>query len=168
MRRILATGILLVLSAAAFGQSLGDAARQTRQKEKDSAKVSKKVITNDDIPENSTGPRGHEADEKTDPTLFSANADPQPPRTAWEWRSMIVAQKDRIETLRTDFQKLNEPLHFVSGAESANAVEYNLSELKRRQDAKNLRKELDEQAMRLAEMQRAARKVGMSAAVYDP
>jgi hypothetical protein len=166
MRRILATGILLVLSAAAYGQSLGDAARQARQKEKASAPVSKKVITNDDIPE--TSPRGQGAEEKTDPTLFSASADPQPPRTAWEWRSMIVAQKDRIETLRTDFQKLNEPLHFVSGAESANAVEFNLSELKRRQDAKNLRKELDEQAMRLAEMQRAARKVGMSAAVYDP
>jgi hypothetical protein len=168
MRQLLVMGILLVFSVAAYGQSLGDAARQNRQKEKASTPVSKKVITNDDIPQSPTSPPGHEADEKTDPTLFSASADPQPPRTAWEWRSMIAAQKDRIETLRTDFQKLNEPLHFVSGAESANAVEYNLSELKRRQDAKNLRKELDEQAMRLAEMQRAARKVGMSAAVYDP
>ena len=43
--------LALALASATFGQSLGDVARQTRQKEKSNAKPAKKVITNEDIPE---------------------------------------------------------------------------------------------------------------------
>ena len=56
MRRALriAPIVLLALAAATYGQSLGDVARQARQKEKARAKAAKKVITNEDIPESPT------------------------------------------------------------------------------------------------------------------
>src|SRR6267378_3002031 len=44
MRRIFAMGVLMALTGVALGQSLGDVARQTRQKEKAHAKAPKKVI----------------------------------------------------------------------------------------------------------------------------
>src|SRR3979490_272401 len=56
MRRIFAIGVLTALTGVALGQSLGDVARQTRQKEKARAKAPKKVITNEDIPESPTPP----------------------------------------------------------------------------------------------------------------
>src|SRR5437764_194868 len=101
MRRafLIAPIALSALVATAYGQSLGDVARQTRQKEKPRAKAPKKVITNEDIPESpASTPPQHETDGKKDPD--SPSADSTAPRSALEWRDMILAQKDHIETMQ--------------------------------------------------------------------
>jgi hypothetical protein len=169
MRRILAMGILLVLSAPIYGQSLGDAARQARQKEKTTTKVSKKVITNDDIPESPTptsDSSAHESTGKADSDASSASS--STPRSAREWRSIIMAQTDRIDELQAQINKLSESIHFVTANAYANGAEYNQYQVKKQQEVKNLQKQLDEQNKKLVELQESARKDGMGAAVYEP
>lgn len=156
---------LVALGCAVFGQSLGDVARRTRQKEKAKGKAAKKVITNEDLPE-SPAPAEHESVGKADPALPSG--DSPAPRSALEWRNMIVAQKDRIETMQAQINKLNASIHFVTANAYVNGLEYNQYQVKKQQEVKNLQKQLGEEWKKLAEMQDAARKEGMGAAVYDP
>ena len=167
MRRIFAISVLTALTGVALGQSLGEVARQTRQKEKAHAKAPKKVITNEDMPESPTPPPAqHEAGGKTGPASDSA-ASPVP-RSALEWRNMILAQKDHIETMQAQSNKLNASIHFVTANAYVNGAEYNQYQVKKQQEVKNLQKQLEEEWKKLSDMQEAARKEGMGAAVYDP
>jgi hypothetical protein len=165
MRRalLIASIVLLASVGATYGQALGDVARQTRQKEKTRAKAAKKVITNEDIPE-SPAPSQQETGGKTN----SPSADSPAPRSALEWRNMILAQKDRIETMQAQTNKLNASIHFVTANAYVNGAEYNQYQVKKQQEVKNLQKQLEEEWKKLADMQEAARKEGMGAAVYDP
>jgi hypothetical protein len=157
---------LSALVGATHGQSLGDVARQTRQKEKARAKASKKVITNEDIPESPTPtPAEHETGGKTNPTATAADS---PARSALEWRNMILAQKDHIETMQARSNNLNASIHFVTANAYVNGAEYNQYQVKKQQEVKNLQKQLEEEWKKLSGMQEAARKEGMGAAVYDP
>jgi hypothetical protein len=167
MRRIVAINVFLVLTGVALGQSLGDVARQTRQKEKARAKAPKKVVTNDDIPESPTPtPAQHETGAKVDSAAVPA--DSPAPRSALEWRNMILAQKDHIETMQAQSNKLNASIHFVTANAYVHGAEYNQYQVKKQQEVKNLQKQLEEEWKKLADMQEAARKEGMGAAVYDP
>ena len=169
MRRVLLI-VPIALSAlvgATYGQTLGDVARQARQKEKVRAKTAKKVITNEDIPESPMPtPAQHETGGKTDPV--AASADSPAPRSALQWRDMILAQKDHIETMRAQINKLNASIHFVTANAYVNGAEYNQYQVKKQQEVKNLQKQLEEEWKKLSDMQEAARKEGMGAAVYDP
>ena len=160
--------VLVALVGAAYGQSLGDVARQARQKEKARTKAAKKVVTNEDIPESpGLSPDQHEAAGKTEPDSPSSSSAPAP-RSAREWRNMIVAQKDRIETMQAQINKLNASIHFVTANAYVHGAEYNQYQVKKQQEVKNLQAQLEEQWKKLAEMQEAARKEGMGASVYDP
>jgi hypothetical protein len=166
VRRILAMSLLLAVSGAAFGQSLGDAARQAREKEKAHPKAAKKVFTNEDIPESPAQTSPTEYTGKAEPTL-SADATPKP-LTARQWREKILTQKDVIETLVAKINKLNSSIHFITASESSNAAEYNQFQVKAQQDVKAMQKQLDDEWKKLGDMQEAAKKEGMGAGVYDP
>jgi hypothetical protein len=157
---------LSALVGATYGQALGDVTRQARQKEKTRAKAPKKVITNEDIPESPTPtPAQHETGGKTD---SAAAPDSPAPRSALEWRNMILAQKDHIETMQAQSNKLNASIHFVTANAYVNGAEYNQYQVKKQQEVQNLKKQLEEEWKKLSDMQEAARKEGMGAAVYDP
>ena len=70
------------------------------------------VPTNEDIPKSpALSPAQHQTGEKTDPAAASADS---APRSALKWRNMILAQKDHIETMRAQSNKLNASIHFVT------------------------------------------------------
>jgi hypothetical protein len=167
MRQIFILCGLLAFAGAAHGQSLGDVARQTRQKEKARTKAAKKVVTNDDIPESpDSTPSQHETAGTADPAAPSPNS--PAPKSAREWRMLIATQSDRIETMQAQIEKLTESIHFVTANAYVNGAEYNQYQVKKQQEVKNLQKQLEEQQKKLVEMQEAARKEGMGAAVYEP
>jgi hypothetical protein len=91
VRRLVTVWVLLALASVALGESLGDVARQTRQKQKVKATANKKVITNEDIPESPAQPASPEAAGNPEPAL-SANDAPKP-LTALQGRERIVTQK---------------------------------------------------------------------------
>jgi hypothetical protein len=158
---------LVAVTSAALGQSLGDVARQARQKEKPKAKAAKKVVTNDDIPESPSSATGLSEPGANVDALSASDKSPGP-RTAREWRHVILEQKDRIETLQAQIDKLADSIHFVTANAYVNGAEYNQYQVRKQQEVKKLKSQLDEQWKKLSEMQEAAKQEGMGAAVYDP
>ncbi len=167
MRRVLAMAVLLALGCAAFGQSLGDVARQTRQKEKARGKAAKKVITNEDIPETPHLTPGQQETvgkmEPVSPSDASSGA-----QSAEEWKSLILAQKSTIANLQAQIDKLSGSIRFVEANAYVNGVQYNQYQAKKQQQVANMQTQLAEQKQKLADMQDAAKKAGMGSAVYDP
>jgi hypothetical protein len=167
MRRVLAICVLLALSSAALGQSLGDVARQTRQKEKARGKAAKKVITNEDLPETpDLTPGQQETVGKMEPVVPAAVLSGA--QSAEQWKSSILAQKNTIATMQAQIDKLNGSIRFVEANAYYNGVQYNQYQVKKQQQVANLQTQLTEQKQKLAVMQDAAKKAGMGSAVYDP
>lgn len=164
MRRIIALpAVLALLAGLAFGQSLGDVARQTRQKEKSRGAARKKVVTNEDIPESPDLTPGQQ--ESLGPMKPKATT---PEASAAEWKSLILAQKNRIATLQTNIDKLSSSIRFVEANAYVNGAKYNQYQAKKQQQVENMQKQLGEQQRKLEEMQDAAKKAGLGSAVYDP
>jgi predicted RNase H-like nuclease (RuvC/YqgF family) len=167
MRRVLAICVLLALGGAAFGQSLGDVARQTRQKEKAKGAAKKKVITNEDIPESPDLTPGQQ-ETVGKPELVSSSPSPSGAQAAEQWKSQILAQKNAIANMQAQIDKLNASIRFVEANAYVNGVQYNQYQVKKQQQVANLQTQLAEQKKKLEEMQVAAKKAGMGSAVYDP
>jgi len=159
--------MLLALAGAALGQSLGDVARQTRQKEKARGKAAKKVVTNEDLPESpDLSPAEHETVGKyqaATPSYGSSSG-----MSAEQWKSSILEQKNRIATLQAQMDKLNGSIRFVEANAYVNGVQYNQYQVRKQQQVANLQTQVAEQKKKLEEMQVAAKKAGMGSAVYDP
>lgn len=158
--------VLLTLCSIVLAQSLGDVARQNRQKEKTQVKPVKKVVTNDDIPESPESTPSSSDTAKGDSA--SAPTGEPAPKTAREWKVAIMAQEDRVETLQAQIDKLSESIHFVTANAYVNGAEYNQYQVKKQQEVKNLQKQLEEQQKKLNDLQQAARKEGMGGAIYEP
>ena len=169
MRRILTLGVVLLFGAFAFGQSLGDAARQARAREKAQPKAAKKVVTNEDIPESpQTSPASASASADTKAKSAAPSTGAAAPMSAREWRKIIAAQMDDIESLQEQIAKLKDSIHFVTANAYTNGAEYNQYQVRKQQEVKNLEKQLEERTRKLAETQDAAKKEGMGGAVYEP
>jgi hypothetical protein len=157
---------LLASCAAAFGQSLGDVARQSRAKEKSKGTAAKKVVTNEDIPEST--------DVNPGPSETVGAAQPVSPpsvlraSSADQFKSAILSQKNRIVAMQAQIDKLDKSIYFVEANAYVNGVQYNQHQVKKQQQVANLRTQLAEQQQKLSEMQDAAKKAGMGSAVYDP
>jgi hypothetical protein len=167
MRRIFAISVLLALASAAFGQSLGDVARQTRQKEKARGKAAKKVVTNEDLPESpDLNPGERETVGKYQAATPSRGASGT--QSADQWKSSILEQKNRIASMQAQVDKLNGSIRFVEANAYVNGAQYNQYQVKKQQQAANLQTQIAEQKKSLEQMQDAAKKAGMGSAVYDP
>jgi hypothetical protein len=158
--------VVLVIASATLAQTLGDVARQTRQKEKSKGSDKKKVITNEDIPERpDLSPVDQEIIGKSDPI---PGPSPSGALSAEQWKSQILAQKNQIAEMQSQIEKVNGSIHFVTAKAYANGVQYNQYQVKKQQQVAQMQTQLAEQKKKLEEMQEAARKAGMGSAVYDP
>ena len=161
-------------NSAAHGQSLADAARTNREKQKtkDASSPSKpRVITNDNLPSNSDpGSSGMQSEEKTWAQSPKAPAHSQPAGqlSAAQWKSKVQAQKATVAALQSQIAKQNESIHFVTAGLFTNGVQYNQQQAKRQQNVELMQHQLEEQKKVLADMQESARRAGMGNAVYDP
>ena len=159
--------IALLMSTAAFGQSLGEVARQNREKQKakDASSTAKpKVITDENLPKSPDGEaRPPQSEEETTAPRNSSGG-----QSAEQWKSQILAQKKVIAILQAQIDKLNDSIHFVVAAEYYNGAEYNQRQVKKQQMVAQMQQQLEEQKERLDEMQEAARQAGMGNAIYDP
>jgi hypothetical protein len=164
----------LLMGTAGYGQSLGDVARQQRQKQQaKKADASRKVITNEDIPEHpesaseaetASGTSGSDS-EGGDSSFRSAS---EVAKSGEQWKAAIQAQKSAIANFQSQLDKLNDSIHFVEANRYSNGVQYNQHQLKKKQEAERAQKQLDEQKKKLADMQETARKAGFGSSVYDP
>jgi hypothetical protein len=179
--------IALLMSLAAFGQSLGDVARENRDKQNAESAPSTakpKVITNADLPKNpdaNLGPREAQPGASTAASSQAADhrsedhragdqrsADRRAEqRAADQWKREILAQKNKMATLQARLDQLNASIRSAYGTVQYETA-YNGSQARQLHRLLEMRRQLDEQKRKLDQMQEAARHAGMHTAVYDP
>jgi len=163
-----------LLSSVAYSQSLGDVARENREKQKAKAASStaqSKVVTNENLPKNpdaEAGPQEGEAKMTAAAPKVPAADQSAEHQSAELWKSRILAQKNAIANLQAQIDKLNDSIHFVVANEYYNGVQYNEHQAKKQERVAQMQQQLEEQKKNLAELQEGARHAGMGSAVYDP
>lgn len=188
MRKGLKCSMALLCAAAMFtlrantqdSPSLGDVARQSRQRkqqkdaqgDKDTAakdaqpgKTAKRVITNDDIPEH-VGPTSTNTNVPGTPTAYY----PQPAvnGAAEQWKQQILSLKSYISSTRAQIANLEQSVHYAGGNCVANCVQWNERQQQKQQQAEAMKQQLDQMQKRLEEVQEMARRQGFGSSIYDP
>jgi len=107
MQRVFLTifAIALLMSSAAYGQSLGDVARENRgKKTEDASAAQPKVITNSDLPKDPDA-NLEPAEAQRGASASSTAADHHPAqqrlaeqRVADQWKRQILTQKNKMAT----------------------------------------------------------------------
>ena len=160
-------GAILFIAASGYGQSLGDVAREQREKQAKDAHATRRVLTNEDLPA---------ATESASTTSISTDhhdTDPPSPasndtRAAERWKAIIEAQKNSVASLQSQIDQLNSSIHFASGTCVANCVQWNERQVKKQDDVQRMQQQLDQQKKQLENMQESARKAGLGSSVYEP
>ncbi len=182
--KVLAIALALLMSAAAYGQSLGDVARENRQKkDADAASGTQpKVITNANLPKD---PYENQGPSESQPAAGAADGskatDRRLPdhrladhrsaqqrlaeqRAAAQWKKQILAQKNKVALLHARLDSINASIQSAGGsAESDRAYSP-----RQTQRGAQVQPQLDREKRKLDQMQEAARHAGMDSAVYDP
>jgi predicted RNase H-like nuclease (RuvC/YqgF family) len=173
--------IALFVNSAAYGQSLGDIARENREKQsaQDASSAAKpKVITNANLPKDpdanqepteaqsgasvsSKAADRHLADDR------SAQQRLADQRFADQWKRQILAQENKMATLQARIDQLNASIRSAGGSVQYEGP-YNRYQARQLRRVAQIQAQLDEQKMKLDQMQEAARRAGMHTAVYDP
>ena len=175
--------IALLMSSAAFGQSLGDIARENRDKQNaddGSSPAKPKVITNADLPKDTEANLGPpEAQPAASAAVSSQAADRRSAdrrsaqqrlaeqRAADQWKKQILAQENKMATLQARIDQLNASIRSANGTTQYEAP-YNRYQARQLLRVAQIQEQLDEQKRKLEQMQEAARHAGMHTPVYDP
>jgi hypothetical protein len=160
------TGLVMSLGALCSGQSLGDVARQERQKqEAKKAEGAPKVITNEDLPEH---PNSDDNIASSQESRESAPSQPMGSKPAEQWKAEIAAQRKAVDDLQSRIDRLNSSIHFAPGNCVRNCEQWNEHQIQKQDEVQRRQAELEQQKKKLEDMQEAARKEGYGNAVYEP
>jgi hypothetical protein len=131
--------VVLLAAELAFGQqtSLGDVARQQRNKQKAKATNSvSKVVTNEDLPkhpdsETDSAMKDDAKDEHTgDPSSAKASRRAEG-QSAEQWQAQILIQKRSIAAQQVQLEQLRASIHFVEANRYVNGAQYNEQQRRR-------------------------------------
>jgi hypothetical protein len=170
---ILRVGLLMSLTTA-YGQSLGDIARENREKQdaEEASGTVPKVITNKDLParaEADAGPSeagtNNAASQADDHRFIEQRVAEQ--RSAEQWSRAILGQENKITNLQARIDQINRSIHSVGGSAEYEGP-YNRYQARQLQRIARIQERLDEQERKLEAMQDAARHAGMHTLAYDP
>lgn len=163
----------LIQAGMAQDQSLGDVARDQRQKQqtqpKDAKPAPKKVFTNEDVnslhdPADDETPAPANSKEDTREARGRANAS----QSAEQWKSTIQREKNTIVSMQKQMDDLNASVHYVEANRYWGGVQYNERQAQKQEQVERMRGRIDQEKQRLEEMQEGARREGYGSAVYDP
>ena len=162
--------LLLFASVAVYGQSLGDVARQTREKEA-AATTQPKVITDSALlpgVDEASGPaKAQPASGKPRVRNVAATNAPDS-RAADQWRKQILVQKRTVETLEKRLARFQASLSTVDADAISRGEIFNRNQALQHERIAQVQEQLGEQRARLLELQEEARRAGMHTQVYDP
>src|SRR5277367_1683371 len=160
--KIIAIAGLISFATASYAQSLGDVAREQRQKQAKDAHPVHKVVTNEDIPES---PEAVSTTSVSDEPATPASNDTH---AAEQWKAKLETQRSSIASLQSQIDKLNASIHFAGPNCVANCVQYNERQIHKQDEVERMQKQLEEQKQKLEDMQESARKAGLGSSVYEP
>ncbi len=171
--------VAVLMSSAAYGQSLGDIARENREKKSEAASAAQpKVITNANLPKDpdanqepaeaqSEASASSKAADRHSADQRSAQQRLAEQRVADRWKRQILAQENKMANLQARIDQLNASIRSAGGSVQYEGP-YNRYQARQLQRVAQIQLQLDEQKMKLDQMQEAARHAGMHSAVYDP
>jgi hypothetical protein len=158
---------LISFTVTSRAQSLGDVAREQRQKQAKDTHTERKVVTNEDLPEReeplSTTSVSSDEHETTPAAPASNDV-----HAAEQWKAKLETQRGTIASLQSQIDKLNASIHFAGPNCVANCVQYNERQVHKQDEVERLQKQLGDQKQKLEEMQESARKAGLGSSVYEP
>lgn len=163
---------ILVLLPTAYGQALGDVARENREKKAAAeATAPPKVISNSDLakdaPEREDESSKAQTPQKTGTGRKTATS-PIDPRVEEQWRKRILEQKRTVAALEKRVARFQGALSYGdAGAISRGEILTRNQALEQERLAR-AQEQLEEQRAKLLEMQDEARKAGMYPKTYDP
>ncbi|HKT23203.1 MAG TPA: hypothetical protein VJR04_01290 [Terriglobales bacterium] len=165
----------VLLAQSVCAQSLGDIARQQREKNKQQPTTTSKVLTNDDLsaPGDSDDPASDDsqktktAKQKATATTDRPDKDQQP--SADKLKGAIQDKKKVIATIQDEITKLQSTINYVQNNRNiyTNAPEYNEVQKRKEQEVDRLKGILQEQQDELKQLQDTARQAGYGSAIYD-
>lgn len=171
---LVAISACLLLSQSACAQSLGDIARQQREKNKQQAATVNKVLTNEDISTSgdATGSSSDASHQMKTAKPKSGMAEPRQDNqapSAEEFKAAIQQKKQAIADIQDRIAKLESTVNYVQNNRNiyTNAPEYNEAQKRKDQEVKQLKGILQGQQDELQELQKQARNAGYGSAVYD-
>jgi hypothetical protein len=153
------------------GNTGADGASAKESKPAKSAQIvpaTKKIITNDEIPEH-VGPthtlKTNSAGEEEDGEAPEGEDGKAP---ADYWKTRIQSQKNSIAALKGEIDSMNSSISFAPANCVSGCVEWNERQRQKQQQVESMKTQLEEQEKQLEEMQEMARKQGYGSSVYDP
>jgi hypothetical protein len=169
------TTLLLFASVTAYGQSLGDVARENREKKAEPAATAPpKVITDGDLPKDAQGDEEAGASGKAQTAsprktaVGKATATSPDPRAMEQWRRQILAQKRTVATLEKRLARFQASLSSVDANAISRGEIFSRSQALEQERLAQVQEQLEEQRAKLLEMQEEARRAGMHTQIYDP
>jgi hypothetical protein len=164
--KIIAIIGLISFTVTSRAQSLGDVAREQRQKQAKDTHTERKVVTNEDIPESpeATSTTSVSDEPETTPAAPASNDT----HAAEQWKAKLGTQRGTVASLQSQIDKLNASIHFAGPNCVANCVQYNERQIHKQDEVERLQKQLEEQKQKLENMQESARKAGLGNSVYEP
>jgi hypothetical protein len=158
-------GLVISICASSYAQSLGDIAREQRQKQQaKKAQATPKVLTNEDLPEH---PESNDNAASSEVSSESAPSQPLGTKPAEQWKAEIEAQRRSVDNLQREMDRLNSSIHFAPGNCVRNCVQYNEHQVQKQEEVQRMQAELEQQKKQLEGMQEAARKEGYGNSVYE-
>ena len=168
------TTLVFLASVMSYGQSLGDVARETREKKAGAAATAPpKVITDSDLAKDAPEKAGASSKAQTASSgkTGAGNApstSPPDPRAAEQWRKQILAQKRTVATLEKRLARFQASLSSVDADAIARGEILSRSQALEQERLAQVQEQLEEQRAKLLELQEEARRAGMHTQVYDP
>ena len=175
--------ILFFAIPAAYCQSLGDVARENREKKAiEPSATPPKVITNASLPKDPDADASSSTDESETQAVPSsadvvsskraAEQRAAEQRAAQQWKRRILAQQNTIANLRVRVDKLKASINFMNPYSgdytNYDTYAYNRYQARQLERLAQLQQQLAQQRTKLEDMQEAARKAGMHSVIYDP
>lgn len=164
----------LLLAQNIYAQSLGDIARQQREKNKQQATTTNKVLTNDDLgaPEHSADTISDDSQKKRSTKQWPSTAEQSEKdekTSAEELKTAIHNKKEAIAETQEEITKLQSTINYVQNNRNiyTNAPEYNEAQKRKEQEVSRLKGILQQQQDELKDLQDTARKAGYGSAIYD-
>lgn len=169
---VLALALGLIPAAGLlYGQSLGDVAREQRQKQQSSTtKSPAKVYTNEDVvnhnasSDDSSQPERSAEQSEEDAGESSTHAS----QSSTQWKSEIQRQKNTITSMQKQMDDLNASVHYVEANRYRDGVLYNQRQAQKQQQVERMRDQIEQEKRKLEQMQEGARRDGYGSAIYDP
>jgi predicted RNase H-like nuclease (RuvC/YqgF family) len=158
---------LTLAAATLHAQSLGDVAREQRQKQQAQGTHATKVVTNEDIPEHEETSSDTSASSNTT-MASSAPSSTGNKKSADEWKSEILQQKNSVASLQDQIDKLNSSIRFAPPNCVVNCAQHNQQQIDKQEEVQRLQGQLDEQKKKLDELEEGARHDGYGGQVTDP